>query len=176
MRPRRRRRRPSSVTARLGLIQRAFRPRAWKYSPERRGSESERHNRAQKTYLVRWETRALHSSEVRNVFFFLERTRPSRLKHRFSLSLPFFLPNDAPPLGLVPRADTGGAPGLCVLCHGRARLLRAGRAGKSGEREMRRRFIGKQTNDGERKTHSLPRPLPLLSFSLVRSSPFTPWK
>lgn len=202
MRPRRRRRRPSSVTARLGLIQRAFRPRAWKHSPERRGSESERHNRAQKTYLVRWETcrdalegsaeqvfrerkktgvffrssRALHSSEVRNVFFFLERTRPSRLKHRFSLSLPFFLPNDAPPLGLVPRADTGGAPGLCVLCHGRARLLRAGRAGKSGEREMRRRFIGKQTNDGERKTLSLPRPLPLLSFSLVRSSPFTPWK
>ena len=56
MRPRRRRRRPSSVTARLGLIQRAFRPRALKYSPERRGSESERHNRAQKTYLVRWET------------------------------------------------------------------------------------------------------------------------
>ena len=147
---------------RLGLIQRAFRPRRCRYSPERaeQGAESERHNRAQKTYLVRWETcrdalegsaeqvfrerkktgvffrssRALHSSEVRNVFFFLERTRPSRLEHRFSLSLPFFLPNVCLPLGLVPRADTGGAPGLCFLCHGRARLLRAGRAGKSGER------------------------------------------
>jgi len=80
MRPRRRRRRPSSVTARLGLIQRAFRPRALKYSPERRGSESERHNRAQKTYLVRWETcrDALEGSaeqvfrEEKNRSFFFE--------------------------------------------------------------------------------------------------------
>lgn len=69
-----------------------------------------------------------HSSS-QTTFFLFERLGlrgPKENKLLFS----FFSSIDAPRLGLVLRADTGAAPGLCVIGHGRARILRAGRAGE----------------------------------------------